>query len=135
MEGILRSLHDINLKLKGVKMLSDDSQPEIIKNEEQKPSYNPSATKPFVPRQYVKTQFYLASQIRNDNFLFNAFLNFAPARGDFFNIGDTLYEVVSVTRQLYTANDEGTFAKEKAVTVIVDRKRSYIPRRSPESHA
>jgi hypothetical protein len=126
----VKSLNEINLELKKQKVF--DGQTQDIKTYSQK-AVDINTLQRF--RQYVKAQFFSANASRSDNFLFNAYLNCAPLRGDFFNIENVLYEVVSVTRQLYVANDEGTFVKERAVTVIVDQKRSFGSRYRKEQAA
>jgi len=93
-----RRLRDINIELKN-------------KSDEDKPGYRPTTPRP----QGIRAQFYYSNQ----DFMFNAYLNHKPEKGDIFSHNGNLYIVGFVTRQLEPIREDGSLVKERSMRVVV----------------
>jgi hypothetical protein len=117
----MTTLRDINIKLKNA---IPETAPEVH-IEPPKPVSKPVFLKDsrLGIRPQLKVEFFGLQRGMEPEFIFQAFLFEIPHRGDTFAIGDSVFEVKSVTRNLIALDQDKV--REAVTSVLVSRVEPY----------
>jgi len=112
------TLRDINIRLKKAQ---PEKAPESLKEPVSKPIFLKDSRPGIRPQ--LKVEFFNLQRGMEPEFTFQAFLFELPHRGDTFAIGESVYEVKSVTRNLVAMDQEKV--REAITSVLVARVEPY----------